>query len=95
MDRADIQKGIEEAIQEIQAESGREAIKLTLQTVVVNPAFGFDSLNGIEACCLVEQKLGIKIDDHRNIFLDRDEQRAATLAEIVACVADLIEKGGK
>jgi hypothetical protein len=93
MDRATIQKAVEEAVQEIQKISGRGPIRLTLDTVVLNPDFGFTSLNGLETCCRVEEILGIEIKDRRSVFFDRDEQRATTLAECVDRIAKSIEKG--
>ena len=62
MERAIIQDAIVNALTEIQVNSGRALSNITGNTRPIGDLMDFDSLNAVEAACLVSEALGTDIE---------------------------------
>ena len=89
---------VEEALREVQELGGYEWVEIPPSAPIVGALPGFDSLIGIEATVIVEQKLGTKLGQTApvslgpdSIFVSKDGTRALRFDEVVASVCSILE----
>ena len=80
-------------INEVQTLSGRPCIEMNWSTKPVGGLDGFDSLMGLEATVLVEERLGCRLE-HDSIFISDDGTRALSIQQICERIAESIETKG-
>jgi acyl carrier protein len=68
-------------LKEAQSLSGREWTDLDVDAKPVGSLDGFDSLSGVEATVMIEQRVGCTLDVE-SIFVSDDGKRALTIGEI-------------
>jgi acyl carrier protein len=95
MDTNEAQLLVLAVLEEIQKSSGRAFSEVAPDDEPIGALDGFDSLTGIEATVMIEEKLGCNLD-LESIFVSQDGRRALTLEQIAKRVAKLSRtKGGK
>lgn len=77
-----------QVLQEVQKMSGRPWHPLTLDMKPIGTLDGFDSLAGVEATVMIEEKLGCALDVD-SVFVSEDGKKALTLKEVCERVATL------
>jgi hypothetical protein len=95
MDRAKLQAIVLAGVKEVQEDSGRAWKDLAVSSMVIGEVDGFESINGIEATCVIErlvieQGLGTKVEAET---LFTDGRRAHTLEQAVEILAKAILTG--
>lgn len=86
MDHDEIQDALIQAITEIQVNSGRGVPKITGSTHPIGDLDGFDSLNVVEAACLLSEALDTDIKTE--LVLTSSFGAPLTINEMVDHVAD-------
>lgn len=81
MDAKELQDELLDAIREYQAERNVPLDALTENTRPVLDLHDFDSMNGVELTCKLQERLGIN-DLGDNVCLDRTGKRALRIKEI-------------
>jgi len=81
------------ALKECQHLSGREWSDLGMDAKPIGVLDGFDSLSGVEATVMIEQRLGCTFDVE-SLFVSEDGKRALTLREISERLRKLIASKG-
>jgi len=89
----DIKIELIEVIQEIQRDSGFQAIPLTGTTCPVTEVEGFESPLWLDAIGMLAERLGVRIPNGSNIFLSEDRQHRHTIDEAVAVVCEIVQRG--
>ncbi len=82
-----------DAIVEIQEMSGRECPGITGKTIPIGDVPGFDSLNGLEATILIDQRLGIETPNDARLFTNDTGQRPIHVGGIARRIVDFVESG--
>lgn len=93
MTRQQAEAAVIGAIVEIQEMSGRERVKITGKTIPIGAVPGFDSLNGLEATILIDQRLGIETPNDARLFTNDTGQKAIPVSEIAQRIVDFVESG--
>ena len=94
MSLQEIQSLLLEVLREVQTVSGRAWAGLDLSAKPIGGLDGFDSLSGVEATAIVEQKLGCRNLAINSIFVADDKKRALTVREIAQNIANKVANGG-
>ena len=81
MDAKEIGAAVVAVLKEVQEISGEDYVAIGPGDKPLGKLNGFDSLKGIEATEMVQEKLGCDIE-RDSLFVSEDGTRAATLAEI-------------
>jgi acyl carrier protein len=90
-----IQQAVLTVLREVQEMTGRKWSSLPVDAKPIGALDGFDSLAGVEATVMIEEKLGCAIDGD-SVFVSQDGKRALTLREIYDWLGKLLAaKGGK
>jgi hypothetical protein len=88
-----IRDAVLRALKEIQLLSGREWVPLTDTSRPISKLPGFDSPNGVEFTCLIEEYLNCEVPLDENLCvedLDGGHRRARTVGQIVARLEELV-----
>lgn len=88
--KTQIRAAIEKVLQQVQTASGRTCPKITDSTKPIGDLDGFDSLMAVEATILVEQELGVTLENNTTPFTSGGSKRALTVAKIVDRIAAMI-----
>lgn len=80
---ADIERVLLETLREVQQLSGHEWCSLTRDSTPIGTLAEFDSLMGIEATVIVEEKLKVKLDLD-SLFVSEGGGRALSVQQICA-----------
>jgi hypothetical protein len=97
MDEKTVRAVVLEAFKEIQTMSGRPWADLSDKSRPIGVLPGFDSPNGIEFCCAIEEKLNCEIPDDENLCVEdlpKGRRRARSLKDIVELVCKVVEAQG-
>src|SRR5262245_61612608 len=89
-----IRKTVLSALQEIQEMSGREWVSLSDSSKPIGALSGFDSHNGVEFTCAIEEELECNISDDENLCVEdlpNGRRRARSITEIVNVISKLAE----
>jgi len=78
-----------EVLREAQQLSGREWTPLAPDAKPIDVLDGFDSLAGVEATVMIEEKLGTTLDIE-SVFVSEDGKKALTVKQICERLAKLI-----
>ena len=89
MNRGEIKSAVVAVLREVQESSGEAYVDLAGGDEPIGKLDGFDSLTGIEATVILEERLGCEIE-RSSVFVSEDENRASTLAEICGLIAGLL-----
>lgn len=91
MTRADVEEKLVESIREVQALSGRSARGLSAASSPLQDVEGFDSLNAIEALCILSKKLKREFKGDINLFVPKTRKYTPiSIREVASNVADAI-----
>jgi hypothetical protein len=85
----EVRSVVRDVLHQVQQISGREWHGLDGDAKPIGHLQGFDSLSGIEATVMVEQKLGCKFD-LESVFVADNGKRALTLNQISERVSKLV-----
>ena len=88
MTSGNIESTVIEVLQAVQTSSGEPYMKLGPDDKPIETLDGFDSLTGIEATVMLEERIGYTIE-RDSIFVSEDGSQAATLAEICRHLEEL------
>ena len=88
MDRDKIESEVVAVLQAVQKSSGETYVNLGADDKPIGKLGGFDSLTGIEATIMIEERIGCDID-RNSAFVTEDGRRASTLAEICEYLGEL------
>jgi acyl carrier protein len=88
MTSAEIEKIIIETLAELQAGCGEPGQEITRTMTPLGDLGFFDSLLAIETTLALEQKLKCKCPDD-NAFVEKDNEKLLTIAEIAARLAQI------
>jgi acyl carrier protein len=77
-----------QVLQEVQEMSGRPRHPLTVDMKPIGTLDGFDSLAGVEATVMIEEKLGCTLNVD-SVFVSEDGKKALTLKDVCERVATL------
>ena len=94
MTRQQAQDAVIKAIGEIQKMSGRKCPKITGNTIPIGGVPGFDSLNGLEAIVLIDERLGIETPTDARWFTNATGQTAIPVSEIAQRIVDYVDGCG-
>ena len=81
-------------LRDVQEISGEEYVDIGPGDKPLGTLGGFDSLKGIEATVMVQDRLGCEIE-RDSLFVSEDGQRAMTLGEICIYLAEVTGSGEK
>jgi acyl carrier protein len=90
----EIQALVLDVLKEIQILSGRPWEGLDASATPIGELDGFDSLTGVEATVMIEQKLGGQDLDLESLFVSEDGKHALTVQEVAERIAKLLVKSG-
>lgn len=79
-----------DVLHDVQQISGREWSGLDGDAKPIGSLHGFDSLSGVEATVMVEQKLGCRLD-LESVFVSDNGKRALTLNQISELLSKLVD----
>jgi hypothetical protein len=98
MRRSEVEAILMEALQEVQGLGGHEWHAMDADREVIGVLEGFDSLTGIEATAIVEEKLTKKLGRLEPIalgissfFVSSDGRKALTLSAVVSTVCAALD----
>ena len=89
MNRSEIVAALSTVMKETQLLSGREWHPVDGKAKPIGALDGFDSLCGLEATLMLEEKLGCSFGDD-SIFVSHDGTRALSVSEITDRVASVV-----
>jgi acyl carrier protein len=95
MTKDQIRTAVLTALQEIQEMSGRAWEPLSDNSRPIGALAGFDSPNGVEFTCSIEEKLKCSIPDDENLCIEdlpKGRRRARSVKEIVEVLAKYDQK---
>ena len=95
MNSATVRDELIEIIRQIQIDSVHECPVLTGNTKPVSTIPEFDSKTWPVATTILEEKIGVNIDNDIDIFFDKTTKEPRTIDQIAAFVYQLWEKQGK
>jgi acyl carrier protein len=98
MTKDQIRTAVLSALQEIQVMSGRAWDPLSDNSRPIGALLGFDSPNGVEFTCSIEEKLKCSIPDDENLCVEdlpKGRRRARSVKEIVEVLSKLVEENSK
>ena len=81
METGEIRSEVIAVLETLQTLGGKEYVSLRANDKPVGTLDGFDSLCGVEATVMIEERIGCKIN-RDSLFVTEDGNRAATLEEI-------------
>lgn len=90
----EIQSILVAVLHDVQTLSGRPSVPLPPSAKPIGDLQGFDSLTGVEATVMVEEKLGCGELKVESIFVSEDGKRALTVKEIAERISKLLTKTG-
>jgi hypothetical protein len=91
MSNEEIQSAVVDVLREVQTISGRQWIQLGLGDKPIGALEGFDSLSGVEATVMIEQRLGCDGLEIDSMFVSDDGKHALTIAEIATRIGTLMK----
>lgn len=94
MSVAEIQSIVLQVLQEVQELSGRSWTALAPNGKPIGDLDGFDSLCGVEATVLVEERLGCRDLGVDSVFVSDDGRRSLTVNEIAHRLSKLLATSG-
>lgn len=94
MSSGEIQSLVLDVLKEIQVMSGRLWDGLDGSAVPIGELDGFDSLSGVEATVMIEQRLGGVNLDLESLFVSDDGKHALTVQEVAERISRMIDKSG-
>lgn len=92
---SEIQTVVLDVLKEIQILGGRAWEGLDPDATPIGALDGFDSLTGVEATVMIEQKLGGQNLELESLFVSEDGKHALTVAEVAERIAKLTNGGAK
>jgi hypothetical protein len=92
MELDEINELVRRVIVEIQAGSGRAVVNMNGKLCPIGDLEGFDSLNAVEASCLLSDYLGNEIPS--NIMLSANPERQLTINDITERLYQIINAEG-
>jgi hypothetical protein len=90
----EIQSLVLDVLKEIQILSGRSWEGLDASATPLGELDGFDSLTGVEATVMIEQKLGGQDLDLESLFVSDDGKHALTVQMVAERISKLLDKSG-
>jgi hypothetical protein len=90
----EIQSAVLEVLRDVQTISGRSWNGLDLSAQPIGHLDGFDSLSGVEATVMVEEKLGCGDLEVDSVFVSEDGKRALSVKEIAHRISKLLTASG-
>lgn len=93
MTQDEIRSVILDVLQEVQRLSGHEQADLDLSDRPIGCLDGFDSLTGVEATVMIEERLGQKLQVD-SVFVSEDGTRSLSLQQASARIARLLSSDG-
>ena len=90
----EIQAIVLEVLREVQTLSGRSWTGLDPTAKPIGHLHGFDSLSGVEATVIVEEKLGCRDLEVDSVFISEDGKRALTVREVAQRISKLLTASG-
>jgi hypothetical protein len=90
MSNEEIQIAIVDVLREVQTISGRQWIELGAGEKPIGALEGFDSLSGVEATVMIEQRLGGNGLEIESMFVSDDGKHALTVAEIASRIGTIM-----
>jgi hypothetical protein len=94
MSTNEIQSLVLDVLKEIQILSGRPWEGLDPSAAPIGELDGFDSLTGVEATVMIEQRLGGRDLDLESLFVSDDGKHALTVQEVAERISKLLDKSG-
>ena len=94
MDAASIRTMVLDVLTEVQEISGEDYVDIGPRDKPLGTLGGFDSLKGIEATVMVQERLGCQIE-RDSLFVSEDGRRATTLAEICTHLGEIVASAEK
>ena len=92
MKKEEAVKNVIQVLDQLQKDSGRQAVRMSASTCPIGDLEQFDSLNGVEATVEIADKLNVELPGV-SVFVDETGTRALSVSEIadVVCAAALGE----
>ena len=94
MDTASIKSVVLDVLREVQEISGEEYVNVSTRDKPLSMLTGFDSLKGVEATVMIEERLKCEIE-RDSLFVSVDGRRATTLEEICVHLSQISSLGTK
>ena len=94
MDTASIKTMVLGVLRDVQEISGEDYVGIGPGDKPLGTLGGFDSLKGIEATVIVQERLGCQIE-RDSLFVSEDGSRATTLAEICSHLGEVVTSAEK
>ena len=91
MSNEEIQIAVIDVLREVQTISGRPWMELQPGDKPIGALEGFDSLSGVEATVMVEQRLGCDGLEIDSMFVSDDGTHALTIVEIANRISTLMK----
>jgi hypothetical protein len=91
MSNKEIQFAVIDVLREVQTISGRRWTELQPGEKPIGVLEGFDSLSGVEATVMIEQRLGCDGLEIDSMFVSDDGKHALTILEIANRIATLMK----
>ena len=93
MDNVEIRAAVIAALSTVQTSGGRPPPSMKDDTKPIGDIDAFDSLSGVEATILIEQRLGCTLSQG-SAFVSADGKKALTISGIVERVGQMIVQKG-
>lgn len=91
MTRSDVEEKLVESIREVQTLSGRSARGLSAASSPLQDVEGFDSLNAIEALCILSKKLKREFKGDIDLFVPKTKKHSPiSIREVASNISDAI-----
>jgi hypothetical protein len=94
MTSGEIERVVLEVLRESQTLSGRAWTDLEPTAKPIGDLDGFDSLAGVEATVMLEEKLGCRDLEADSVFVSENGKRALTVKQIAERIANLLAARG-
>ena len=92
MDGTSIERMVADVLKHVQEISGEDYVDVGPGDKPLGTLGGFDSLKGIEATVMIQDRLGCEIE-RTSLFVSEDGRRATTLSEICGYLAEITASG--
>jgi len=89
-----VKEALRAVLTEVQEASGNAVPELTDDLRPIGEAAGFDSLMGVEAAVMLEERLGVELRVE-DVFASTEDLRARSIAEIADRIVGDVSEGAK
>ena len=91
MTRSDVEEKLVESIREVQTLSGRSVRGLSSASSPLQDVEGFDSLNAIEALCILSKKIEREFNGDIDLFVPKAKKHIPiSIREVASNISDAI-----